>query len=120
MLQFPTWLRILVLLILFGGFLIAVPNALPERALGRLPGWMQNTVSLGLDLRGGSSILEEVELDQALKDKLESLHADTRIGLRKAHIGFENLNTSGNDTISVHILDHSRYEDARTIINNLN
>jgi protein-export membrane protein SecD len=120
MLQFPTWLRALVLLILLGGFLIALPNALPERALSRLPAWLQNTVSLGLDLRGGSSILEEVELDQALKDKLESLHADIRIALRKAHIGFENLTTAGSDTISVHLLDHSRFDDARTILNGLN
>src|SRR5690348_11204317 len=120
MLQFPTWLRVLVLLVLLGGFLIALPNALPERALGKLPAWLQNTVSLGLDLRGGSSILEEVALDQALKDKVESLHADIRIALRKAHIGFENLTTSGSDTISVHLLDHSRFEDARTILNNLN
>jgi protein-export membrane protein SecD len=120
MLQIATWLRVLVGLILLAGILIALPNALPANVASHLPGFMSNTVALGLDLQGGSSILEEVELDQALKDKIESLHADIRIGLRKAHIGFENLEVAGDDTIHVHILDASRFEDAKTILNNLN
>ncbi|HEY4112523.1 MAG TPA: protein translocase subunit SecD [Rhizomicrobium sp.] len=120
MLQIPTWLRVFIGLILLGGILIALPNALPANVAARMPSFMSNTVALGLDLQGGSSILEEVELDQALKDKIESLHADVRIGLRKAHIGFENLEVAGDDTIHVRILDPSRFEDAKTILNNLN
>src|SRR5947207_2138215 len=121
MLQIATWVRVLIGLLLLGGVLIALPNAIPPNVLERLPRWLPtNTVSLGLDLRGGSSILEEVQLDQALKDKIESLHADLRLGLRKGHIGFDNLTASGNDTVSVHILDPQRFEEARTIVSNLN
>ncbi len=121
MLQISTWVRVLIGLFLLAGLIIALPNAIPDNVRERLPHWLPaNTVSLGLDLRGGSSILEEVQLDQALKDKIESLHADIRLGLRKAHIGFDNLSTSGNDTVSVHILDPQRFEEARTIITNLN
>jgi len=120
MLQIATWVRVLIGLILLAGIVIALPNALPSSVISRLPSGIQNTVALGLDLQGGSSILEEVELDQALKDKLESLHADIRIGLRKAHIGFKNLLTLGNDTVSVEILDANRFEEARTILDNLN
>jgi protein-export membrane protein SecD len=121
MLQIATWVRVLIGLLLLAGFILALPNAIPPNVLAKMPRWLPaSTVSLGLDLRGGSSILEEVQLDQALKDKIESLHADIRLGLRKAHIGFDNLTTSGNDTISVHVLDPQRFEDARTIITNLN
>ncbi|HEY1638529.1 MAG TPA: protein translocase subunit SecD [Rhizomicrobium sp.] len=121
MLQIATWVRVLIGLLVLTGVIIALPNAIPDNVRERLPHWLPaSTVSLGLDLRGGSSILEEVQLDQALKDKIESLHADIRLALRKAHIGFDNLTTSGSDTISVHILDPQRFEDARTIVNNLN
>jgi protein-export membrane protein SecD len=121
MLQIATWVRVLIGLLVLAGVIIALPNAIPDNVRERLPHWLPaSTVSLGLDLRGGSSILEEVQLDQALKDKIESLHADIRLALRKAHIGFDNLTTSGSDTISVHILDPQRFEDARTIVNNLN
>jgi protein-export membrane protein SecD len=121
MLQIATWVRVLIGLLVLAGAIIALPNAIPDNIRERLPHWLPaSTVSLGLDLRGGSSILEEVQLDQALKDKIESLHADIRLGLRKSHIGFDNLTASGNDTISVHILDPQRFEDARTIVNNLN
>jgi protein-export membrane protein SecD len=121
MLQISTWVRVLIALILLAGLLIALPNAIPAGALAKMPRWLPaNTVSLGLDLRGGSSILEEVELDQAFKDKLESLRADIRLGLRKAHIGFDNLATAGSDTVSVHILDPQRFQDARDIVSKLN
>jgi protein-export membrane protein SecD len=121
MLQIATWVRVLIGLLVLAGAIIALPNAIPDNIRERLPHWLPaSTVSLGLDLRGGSSILEEVQLDQALKDKIESLHADIRLGLRKAHIGFDNLTTSGSDTISVHILEPQRFEEARTIVNNLN
>jgi preprotein translocase subunit SecD len=121
MLQIPTWSRVLTLVILIFGFLVALPNALPESVREKIPGWLpHNTVSLGLDLQGGSYLLEEVEVDQVLKDKLESLRADTRIGLRKAHIGFDNLQDVGTDGLSVRVLDHNRYEDAKTILKNLN
>jgi len=121
MLQIATWVRVLIGLILLAGIIIALPNALPSSVRDRLPHWVpSSTVSLGLDLQGGSSILEEVELDQALKDKIESLHADLRIALRKAHILFDNLDVVGSDTVRVHIIDPSHFQDARTVIDNLN
>jgi SecD/SecF fusion protein len=120
MLQISTWLRVVIGLILFLGFLIALPNALPPQALAKFPKWLPaNTVSLGLDLQGGSYLLEEVQLDQVQKERLESLMGDIRIGLRKAHIGYTDLEAQG-DTVSVRILDSARYADALGILKNLN
>lgn len=120
MLQVSTWTRMLVGLILLGGLLIAIPNALPDKILTHIPGWLPSqTVSLGLDLQGGSYLLLEVELDAVEKDKLESLMSDVRRGLRKAHIGYKNLSASA-DSISVEIPDASRRDDARSLIEGLN
>ena len=79
MLQISPWSRVLTYLILVLGFIIALPNALPNSVLTRLPHWLPtNTVALGLDLQGGSYLLLEVELDQVQKDRLEFLIGDIR------------------------------------------
>ncbi|MFL5237251.1 MAG: protein translocase subunit SecD, partial [Rhizomicrobium sp.] len=105
MLQISTWLRVLIGTILLIGLLIALPNAIPENVRAKFPKWLPaNTVSLGLDLQGGSYLLEEVELDQVQKERLESLMGDIRSGLRKARIGYTNLESHG-DSVSVQVLD---------------
>jgi protein-export membrane protein SecD len=119
MMQIPTWSRVITLLVVLAGILIALPNALPDRVVSRLPKPLQNTVSLGLDLQGGSSLLEEVQLDQAMKDKVENLLADIRVGLRKAHIAYTDLSAQG-DTVSVRIIEAARFSDAQDILKNLN
>jgi protein-export membrane protein SecD len=120
MMQIPTWSRILTLLILLAGVIFALPNALPENVLNRLPPFFpKKTVSLGLDLQGGSYLLLEVELDKVQKDRLETLLGDIRVGLRKARIAYNGLQ-AGTDSVSVHIIDPSRLEDAKNILKNLN
>jgi protein-export membrane protein SecD len=119
MLQIPTWSRVITILVLLAGLLIALPNALPSNVRDRLPAALQNTVTLGLDLQGGSYLLLEVEMDQVEKDKLASLMGDIRANLRKARIGYTDLRVN-NDSVSVRIIDTARYNDAKTIIGNLN
>ncbi|MGN6150013.1 MAG: protein translocase subunit SecD, partial [Rhizomicrobium sp.] len=64
MMQISSWSRIVTLLILLAGIIFALPNALPENIRDRLPPFFpRQTVSLGLDLQGGSYLLLEVELD---------------------------------------------------------
>jgi len=113
--------RILVALILIGGLLVSLPNVLPPSARAHLPAWWGNqTVSLGLDLQGGSYLLLEVQLDQVQKDKVESLKGDIRHALRKARIGYQFLTDSGDDAVGVHVLENDRLDEARTLIQNLN
>ena len=62
-----------VALMVLAGVLIALPNALPDKVLSRYPASCRtSTVSLGLDLQGGSYLLLEVDFDQVQKDKAES------------------------------------------------
>jgi preprotein translocase subunit SecD len=120
MLQVSNFTRIIVALILIAGVLIALPNALPDKARARLPSWWSNlTVSLGLDLQGGSYVLLEVQLDQVQKDKIESLMGDIRHALRKARIGYTDLK-AGPDNVSLTVTDMGRFEDAKTLIEGQN
>ena len=120
MMQIPTWSRVVTLLVVLTGILFALPNALPDSVLAKLPNFLpKNQVALGLDLQGGSYLLLEVELDQVQKDRLETLVGDIRVGLRKSHIAYNDLQ-AGTDTVSVHIIDPARMEDAKTILRNLN
>ena len=120
MLQVSAWVRVVTLLIVLGGIMVALPNALPERVLGHFPSWLPtSSVSLGLDLQGGSYLLLEVELDQVQKDKAEAMIGDIRASFRKAHIGYTDLGAKG-DTVSVRISDATRYDEAKKLLTDLN
>ena len=68
------WLVVTYAVIILLGFLIALPNALPQSTLERLPSWLpHNQVSLGLDLRGGSHLVLEVDEADLTKERLNSL-----------------------------------------------
>ncbi|HEY5239805.1 MAG TPA: hypothetical protein VIJ62_15595, partial [Rhizomicrobium sp.] len=120
MLQVSAWVRAIVIAILVGGILVALPNALPDNIRAKIPAWLPSaTTSLGLDLQGGSYLLLEVELDQVQKDQIESLLSDIRVGLRKAHIGYTDL-AAKDDTVSVRVRDPAQFDAAKTILDGLN
>lgn len=63
------------LIILFG-LLCALPSLLPETIRAQLPDWYaQKTITLGLDLRGGSHLLLEVDTDELTQHKNPALHS---------------------------------------------
>ncbi|MES2471382.1 MAG: protein translocase subunit SecD, partial [Pseudomonadota bacterium] len=120
MLQVSLWVRILTALILVGGILIALPNALPESVRGRFPNWLpSSTVNLGLDLQGGSYLLLQVDLDQVTRDRAEAMVGDIRAAFRRAKIPLTDLNTRG-DMVSVRVTDPSRLDEARKLLTELN
>lgn len=62
------------LIILFG-LLCALPNVLPDAVSEKLPDWYtQNKLTLGLDLRGGSHLLLEVDTSELIANKNPALH----------------------------------------------
>jgi protein-export membrane protein SecD len=119
-LQVSFWSRLVTLLVLLAGILIALPNALPENVRAHMPKFLPSeAVNLGLDLQGGSYLLLQVDFEQVTRDRVESLVGDIRAALRKAHIQATDLNARG-DTVSVRITDPSRIDEARTLLQNLN
>jgi protein-export membrane protein SecD len=120
MLQVSTWVRVLVSIILLFGVIIALPNALPASVRAKMPSWLpHNTVSLGLDLQGGSYILLEVDLEDVMKDRVESTLGDIRRALRKAHIGYRNLSAAG-DSVSVEIIEAGQFDAALAVLKDVN
>jgi len=119
-LQVSPWARIATILVVLTGLLIALPNALPDKIVTRFPSFLpKSTVSLGLDLQGGSYLLLEAQLDQVQKDKAEAMIGDIRAAFRKAHIGYTDLVAQG-DTVTVKVSDVARYDEAKKLVSDLN
>lgn len=94
MLDFPRWKIILVALVCFGAILLALPNAFRE---GALPEWMPSKqVNLGLDLRGGSYLLLDVDFDTYVAEQMDGLIGDARMKLRGENIGYTRLTAIGD------------------------
>ncbi|MEH7838542.1 protein translocase subunit SecD [Rhizobium laguerreae] len=81
------WLVVTYTVIILLGLLIALPNVLPQSVLQRVPAWLPHEqVSLGLDLRGGSHLVLEVDEADLTKERLQSLLQDARRVLREKGI----------------------------------
>src|SRR5215510_6551275 len=113
MLYFENWKIILICAICALGVLLSLPNLFSPSFLAQLPRWVPHKqVALGLDLRGGSYLLLEVDVATAQRERLNSLVDNVRNALRDANIGYTGLNVEG-DTIAFTIRDPDRVEDAR-------
>src|SRR5262249_24675642 len=111
--------QIIVLAVVLFGILLATPNFLPAAVRNAIPSWLPNsTVSMGLDLQGGSYLLLEVDLPGVYKEKLETLEGDIRAKFNPAHIGYTNLSMAG-DSVRVQLTDPGQADAARKILNDL-
>jgi len=61
LLHFSKWKTFYILSVVILGILFALPNVLGETQRENLPGFMQDSINLGLDLQGGAHMLLEVE-----------------------------------------------------------
>ena len=87
MMYFSRMKATLILGLCLLGLLLGVPNLFPAPAA-----WMPwRTVHLGLDLRGGSYLLLEVDMKAVLKERLESLEDGARQALRAGQIIYQTL-----------------------------
>ena len=96
MLYIERWKANFIIVICVLGILYALPNVMGKQTIA----WMQanlpsflptKTVNLGLDLRGGSHLLLQVDLDAFLEEKMDSLIDQVRGDLRKAKVGYTDL-----------------------------
>jgi protein-export membrane protein SecD len=69
-------------------------------------------VALGLDLRGGSYLLLQVDVAAAQRERLNALTDNVRNALRDANIGYTGLEVEG-DAITFTIREPDRIDDAR-------
>ena len=84
MLDFPTWKKAWLWLLVAAGILAALPS-LVSLAGGRWPAALPGpTVNLGLDLAGGSHILLEADPRQVAEQRLENMEETVRAAMRRA------------------------------------
>ncbi len=112
MLELSRWKVILVLASAIFGLVFTSPNLLPSGVLETVPSWLpHDKLSLGLDLRGGSYLLMEVDTKALDHERLTNLTEDVRTRLRAAQIGFADLALNGQ-VVSVRIVDPGQYDPA--------
>src|SRR5215469_10515898 len=113
MLYFANWKILLILGVCALGVLFSLPNLFTATQLAWLPSWIPHKqVNLGLDLRGGSYLLLQVDVAAAQTEQLNSTIDNVRDALREAKIGYTGLNVE-NNAIVFSIRDTDRIEDAR-------
>ncbi|HKW52492.1 MAG TPA: protein translocase subunit SecD [Stellaceae bacterium] len=116
MLYFPRWLVTLILGICALGVILSAPNLFSPQTLDALPGWVpKKQVSLGLDLRGGSHLLLEVDMSAVRRERFNALVDSLRTDFRTARVGYTGLNAEG-DHVSFTLREPERLDDVRTIV----
>ncbi|ALK09780.1 protein translocase subunit SecD [Blastochloris viridis] len=108
----PRWVLAIYALVIFVGIVVALPNMLTPNQLGALPSWMPHQqVTLGLDLRGGSHLVLEVDSRALAQERLQNLVRDARTELRRAEIGAASIRRQ-QDAVIVTLADSARRADA--------
>lgn len=114
--HFPRWKIILISLLCLTGIVFAVPNFLSPNIIDKLPSWWpKQTMNLGLDLRGGSHLLLEVDFDAYLKDAMVNLQDNLRKEFRQDKIGYLNLRSTDSQ-VSFSLRDETQYDQAIKIL----
>lgn len=123
MLYIERWKANLVILICLFGIVYSLPNLLSKSTLT----WMQEnlpsfvptqTVSLGLDLQGGSHLLLEVVMKTALEEQMQSLMDQLRSDLRKEKIGYTDLSVR-DGVVTFKLTDSGTQDKANEIVRNI-
>ncbi len=107
------------LALILAGFLFALPNVLPASVLERWPAFLPDRpVALGLDLRGGSHLVLEVDATALQDERLRTLADDTRRVLREAQIRTSGVST-GAQRVVVQLREPSQTEQSLTPLESL-
>jgi len=97
MLYFSKFKSISILIICLFGIIFALPNLLTQNSLNELPKIIpQKQINLGLDLRGGSHLLVEVQASVRASERMDDLYDEIRIELRRNKILLSDIKQSNN------------------------
>jgi SecD/SecF fusion protein len=100
MLELSRWKIGLVVISVVFGFLFSLPNVLSLSVREQIKTFLPSqTVSLGLDLQGGSYLLVEVNTDKLIKDRTNNLLEEIRARLKEAKIIVSRVDLEGNTVV---------------------
>jgi len=110
MLKFETWKVALIVGLCALGLAFAAPNLVDRSTAEGLPGFLPNKqINLGLDLRGGSHLLLEVEVAVVINERLEALVDSIRTELRKDRTRYTGLGkTATGVTVTINDADKAQ------------
>ncbi|MGB4102115.1 MAG: protein translocase subunit SecD [Alphaproteobacteria bacterium] len=120
MVNISRWKTIFILALCVMGILYAAPNLLAkstqEWLQAHMPGILPHkTVSLGLDLRGGSHLLLEVKLDAVVQEHLNAMVDEVRTTLRKEKIAYTELGLR-DKAVSFRVSNPEQLDAARNAV----
>lgn len=120
MMYFARWKTAAILLVCLIGTLVSLPNLLPRAAF---PDWAPvRQIALGLDLRGGSYLLLEVDTSVLLRERLEGLVEGTRRAMTQANprISYTGLSAQADQRrMSLRITEAGQREAALRVVREL-
>lgn len=100
----------------------ALPSFVSQKSFDKLPSWLQHSVSLGLELRGGSHIQLEVGIDEVTKEFQEGVVDTARKELRKKNIQYSRLTvqrTPAGYQILIVLKEPSATKEVKNILNKI-
>ena len=119
MLYFSKFKTISILLICLLGIIFAFPNLLSQSTLNALPKIIPHKqINLGLDLRGGSHLLVEVQSSVRATERMDDLYDEIRIELRRNKILLSDISQSNNQ-VKITLSDDGFKGDLIDIIESL-
>ena len=113
-LHFSRWGALLTLFISLASIVLALPNIIPISTYDSLPAWAQlPRMPLGLDLRGGTHLLYQIDTAQLRKDWLQSIQTETRRALSEEKIAHSGVVIAGN-AVRITLRDAEKMQAALT------
>ena len=105
MLQFETWKKAIVLLLVAIGILYALPNLFSRGDDKGGPAFIPGqAINLGLDLQGGSHLLLQADLNAVIAERMVGVQENLRLAFRADKIRFRNLKAE-KDSVSFALRD---------------
>jgi SecD/SecF fusion protein len=116
---FSRWKVLSIIALIVVGVIIAIPNLMSRETLAKLPSWLPTRqVNLGLDLRGGSYLLLQIDMSQLDKERLDNTLDEARAILRTQKIYFTNADVEGS-TIKITLKDPEQTKAAQDALGKL-
>lgn len=113
---FSRWKTFIIWLVVLLSVVVALPNAVSDKTLEALPGWVpKQQLMLGLDLQGGSRITLKVEREDVVKARLEGIIESIGTALRTAGIPYSGLSGTGQN-IELRLRNPAQLDAARAAL----
>ncbi len=110
----------IVVIVCLLGVLLSLPNLFSRETVASWPDWLpQGQINLGLDLQGGSHLLLEVDVEEVIQDRLQTLVGEVRVALRTARVQYRGLGVRG-DVVSFQLVDPEQRAAALEVLDGIN